>query len=804
MRLDKWILLATAALPLPSVAQTVASPDTTDDSAQSAPPAQTAASDRNPGEIVVTATRQAQFISKVPISISAFSQQSMDSKGMKSFNEVARFTPGVRFNSDGNQISIRGISSGAGSGTTGIYIDDTPIQMRNLGFSADNSAPAIFDLDRVEVLRGPQGTLFGAGSEGGTVRYITPQPSLTTFGTYDRAEISATQGGGVSYEIGSAIGTPIVTDKLGVRLSAWHRRDSGYIDHVDYKTNQIDNKNINYGDVTVLRGALAWQPTEGLLITPSILWQQRTTHMTDSFFPAISNISNGDFRNGSPEYRGSKDRYILPTLNIRYDTDSISFISNTSYFSRTNYTGYDGTLYNLSYYQDCYESGCGFQDGGVPGQAFFPFLTPTGVNPALPRYLSPSKVTNTQKIWTQEIRLQSANPDARFKWVIGAFYQHSVQRSIEELVDPQGNDFFNAVFGQSLEDFFGYPLYGQDSYITSTKGTDSQIAGFLDMTYELLAGVKISGGVRVAHTKFSFVNFSDGSQNGARTTGAGEASETPVTPKVGVNWQVDNNNLLYATWAKGFRPGGANAPVPFNACAPDLKQLGLTSSPDSYKSDTVSSFEIGSKNKLFDNKLQIAVSAYTIKWKGIQQSVNLNSCGIQFTGNLGQARSRGFDLQLTIMPIHGLSIDASVGYTDAVYTQTLAFGSSSPVVSAGDAIGGPPWTFSLGGQYDFPVGETDFYIRGDVSYQNELRRMTQSRDPRNQSYDPLALADSARTQVTMRMGAVIGGLNVSIFADNLLNATPRIGYSHQNRDSLLFTQETLRPRTIGLTIAYRQ
>jgi outer membrane receptor protein involved in Fe transport len=138
-------------------------------------------------EIVVTATRREENISKVPISITALSQDALDQKGIRDFSEMVRFTPGVSIDSSGtNAISIRGISSSGGAGTTGIYIDDTPIQMRALGFNPDDTLPKTFDMDRVEVLRGPQGTLFGSGSEGGTVRYIMTQPSVTQDSTYAR------------------------------------------------------------------------------------------------------------------------------------------------------------------------------------------------------------------------------------------------------------------------------------------------------------------------------------------------------------------------------------------------------------------------------------------------------------------------------------------------------------------------------------------------------------------------------------------------------------------------------------------
>src|SRR6202140_4870006 len=182
-------------------------------------------------EIVVTATRHEESLSKVPISVTAMTQEALDIRGVKDFQDVARFTPGVNIDNSGtNNISIRGISGTGGAGTTGIYLDDTPIQMRALAFNPDEALPKSFDIDRVEVLRGPQGTLFGAGSEGGTVRYITTQPSLTKTSIYGRSEFSSTQYGDPSYEAGAAVGGPLVSGTLGARATIWFRRDGGWID----------------------------------------------------------------------------------------------------------------------------------------------------------------------------------------------------------------------------------------------------------------------------------------------------------------------------------------------------------------------------------------------------------------------------------------------------------------------------------------------------------------------------------------------------------------------------------------------
>src|ERR1700749_1824941 len=213
-------------------------------------------------EVVVTATRRSEFLSKVPESVSAFTTEKMDTLGIKNFADVARFTPGVTFDPDSNSISIRGVSSDAGSGTTGIYLDDTPIQMRALGFGSNNTLPAVFDLDRVEVLRGPQGTLFGAGSEGGTVRYITPQPSLTDYSVYMRGEVSTTEDGAASYEGGAAVGGPIIDNTLGARISLWYRRDGGWVDDINPVTLAPVQSNANYVDNYLARLALLWVPDD--------------------------------------------------------------------------------------------------------------------------------------------------------------------------------------------------------------------------------------------------------------------------------------------------------------------------------------------------------------------------------------------------------------------------------------------------------------------------------------------------------------------------------------------------------------
>ena len=194
--------------------------------------------------------------------------------------------------------------------------------------------PAVFDLERVEVLRGPQGTLFGAGSEGGTVRYITPQPSLTDFSVYGKTELSTTENGRPSYEGGVAVGGPILEDELGFRISAWGRRDGGWIDKVDYMTGATLQSDSNSVNTYVVRAALRWQPLGSLSITPSVYYQSRDQNNLDQYWVGLSNPDRGIYKTATPENMADKDHFVLPALKADWDLGSVELISDTSYFSR--------------------------------------------------------------------------------------------------------------------------------------------------------------------------------------------------------------------------------------------------------------------------------------------------------------------------------------------------------------------------------------------------------------------------------------------------------------------------------------
>jgi iron complex outermembrane recepter protein len=792
-------------------------------------------------EITVTATRREETISRVPISITAISQDMLDQKGIKDFADVARFTPGVAFDtSQTNQISIRGISSSGGSGTTGIYIDDVPIQIRALGFNSDDALVKLFDLDRVEVLRGPQGTLFGAGSEGGTVRYITVQPSLSQSSVYAKAETSYTEGGAPSYEAGVAAGAPVIDGVFGVRVSAWFRRDGGWIDRIDPTTLALVQPNANSDNTVALRIAGLWQPNDAIRVTPSILYQNSHRNDVTIYWPEYSKPSSDSYVSANPTARPEPDKFYLPSLNVQADLGAVRLISTTSYFYRNEISGYDGTLYNLGYYQSQIPD-----FGNAAGLAALPLLDGSGVHlPAgLTDYRSPASVTNTQRNITQEFRLQSTDPTARVSWTAGVFYSLNRQFSLEEIHDPMADALFNQLFGYNIATFFqpgaqfnadgsSYLPMG-DSYFNQLVSYDRQIAGFGELNFKLTDTLKLTAGVRVSKDSFTIESLSGGPQNSGPRPGTQSNSEKPVTPRAGIEWQVNPNNLYYFTYSKGFRPGGGNPSIPFDptyqnttlGCTGDFQTEGLTNgAPATYKSDSVQSFEVGAKNNI-ENRVRLASSIYYIKWNNIQQNVVPPVCQIQFTDNLGNAVSKGFDLQADVLVTDALSIESSFGYTDARYTTTTFLGptqTGTPVVVRGDAVAGPngigtgysipPYSISLGLEYKFHVFQHESFVRGDWEYLAGDKWAHPAQDPNTSSYDPSSLPTERQSFTSLRAGTKLGDWGISFFVDNLTDSHTILNYNHQtpladDAGNLLaspaYRYITYRPRTFGITAVFR-
>lgn len=732
-------------------------------------------------EITVTATRRSENISKVPVNVTAYTQEQMDDQSIRQMDDIARLTPDIQFThtagvagNNASDISIRGISSDVGAATTGIYIDDTPIQVRNVGYWGGNAYPKIFDLDRVEVLRGPQGTLFGAGAEGGVVRFLTPQPDLDEYSGYLKTELSDTINGDPSYETGAAVGGPIIKDQLGFRVSAWGRRDGGYIDRVSPDTGATEDANSNYQQSGAAKAALTWQPFVGLKITPTIYYQDIYSNDRDQYWETLSHPYADEFKSASRIGQPSDDRFSLPTLKIQYDLPNFSIFSNTSIFNRKQTLTLDYTNYLSSlFYGNPYEYSAA--EGDIPSEA---------------------DVTINQHSLTQELRLQSTTPDALVDWTAGAFYSWTKQQESDLSVNGQHD--FTTLFGGA---FAGIPLvdgrYGQVQYLNSY---DEQISGYGSADLNVTDKLKLTAGLRISSMRYNFNELSEGPVNGGTTYVSGAQHEVPITPKFGASYQLDADNFIYATAAKGFRPGGAQAEVPTAFCAADLQTLGLTTSPTSYNSDSLWSYELGAKDSLMGGRLKLDSSVYLIKWDQIQQNVRLASCGYSYVANLGSATSVGGDISAKFAVTDSLRVGVSLGYNDTTADQTTSGGGNAILAVKGDRIGGPPLTATTWAEYEFRVlGDHEAFYRVDYSFHSH----SPSVDSRTFGYDPGIASTKANGYLSMRVGVFVGGWEVSGFVNNLTNSETALSTAHDITGSPVYYESSYRPTTIGTSLEYR-
>jgi iron complex outermembrane receptor protein len=410
---------------------------------------------------------------------------------------------------------------------------------------------------------------------------------------------------------------------------------------------------------------------------------------------------------------------------------------------------------------------------------------------------------DTQNVFTEELRLRS-NGDQRLSWTAGLFFSHAKQYAYENYVDEYLNQtLMNLTAGApgcppagcNAGQFFGVPLVRGNSYFVGTEDTlDQQIATFGQLDFRVVDGLKITAGVRIADMKYTNSTVTEGPIAGGTNASGGEQDEHPVTPKAGVEYQMNPNVLLYGSASKGFRPGGSNIIVS-TTCGADLAELGLKQVPSTYNSDNVWSYELGNKSNLAGGHLQINSSIFWIDWNQIQQNINLPSCGGSFVGNLGAAVSKGFDLQTRLQPVAGLTVELSGGYTDATYGETTRGGAGSITAEKGDPIGVPKWSGSLSSQYDFASFGQKSYARFDFQFIGE----GPSQDPKVYGYDPALTPTEETRMLNLRVGTYVGDWNLSLFADNVTNDEPVLSRNHDTLASPIFTSFTYRPRTIGLT-----
>jgi outer membrane receptor protein involved in Fe transport len=392
---------------------------------------------------------------------------------------------------------------------------------------------------------------------------------------------------------------------------------------------------------------------------------------------------------------------------------------------------------------------------------------------------------------------------------VGAFLAFDYQRSTEEINDPELPALTQFLWGEDMITAWGENLLPNgDDYIKDTRSHDRQIALFADATYNITEQLKAEVGLRFAWTHFDFVSLDDGPQDlldngGVPNVTTGGQNEKPLTPKFGLSYQLTPDDMVYATVSKGYRIGGASPPLPVVACGGVF--------PTQYSSDSVWSYEAGTKDRFLNRTLQLSGSVYYISWSNIQQSILVPSCAIMFTANVGSATSKGFDLQGQWNITHAFALEFAVGYTkatfsgDAVETIGAPDGGSQSIFLAGrgDSLDVTPWTVTIGAQYNFDVFNRPAFIRADYEYNSHLNAPTPIQDPNALSFDPGLVNNPATNLVSLRAGVTLNKLDVAIFANNLFDSHPQLNLTHQDSSTLLYEAQTFRPLTIGISATFK-
>lgn len=723
-------------------------------------------------EIVVTAQKRSQNLQDVAMGITAFSGLEMERAGDTSFEDFAVRVPNLSFGATGDggirtrSIAIRGIF---GVGTTGFYIDDTPME--------ESMSPLVLDLERVEVLRGPQGTLYGARSMGGTVRFITKQPDLSEMEVKGHLGTSNTKEGGWNYQIDASINLPLVEDRLALRLMGYYQYDEGIFDrvHSDYTPGPTfatpdfaSQENVDDFDVSGVQAALKFAVNDRLTLNARLNYQKSTL----GSLPLADNEPGNYINARAFDVREfSEDEWVHASIGFNADLGVGSLVGVFAHWDRVAQDTED--MSELV-------SWLGFLAG-----------IPTFIPPLEADMLKKGKVNGE----VAELRFASEF-DSPFQVVVGGFYSNTYSGSDIISIVPGLSDGFDNLVGAPLgTDAFGVAnvLFSQDD-----DNDIKEVALFGEASFDITDVLKVTAGLRWFETKIDSDLVLGGFAGGP--TGPGSTKENGINPKFAVEYSYSENGLIYASAAKGFRRGGVNS-TPVDFCGASLEAFGVDpEAADGYDSDTLWSYEVGAKTTLNNNRVQLNVAAFWIDWNNIQQVIVLD-CGFGFLLNSGGARSRGVEIETSIAVTDGLVIDASLGYTDAEITAAGLL--ETPISVPGAPIQHvPEWTFSTSAEYTFPLNDDlegrlrlDYsYIGKSVSFINHVP---------GEGTPPTTR--KAVNLLNLRVSVILDDWEVSVFADNLLNEITSYG---DNRSLAVETPgrprlAQNRPRTVGIETRFR-
>jgi outer membrane receptor protein involved in Fe transport len=775
--------------------------------------------------IVVTSNRRVSTVQDTAASITAVSAADIANRGLTDFNALAQSVPGIALRSAGpgqTEFEMRGLSSAGGnSSMVGFYLDETPLSSpaaAQVGKVVID--PNLYDLERVEVLRGPQGTLYGSSSMGGTVKLLPTAPQLGEFEASGESKFSHTSGGGLNESVNAMLNIPL-DSTAALRLvastindSGWIKRnviadgaivpDAGAFPNVTRPANfytaplAASYPGANTTQLDSFRASVLWKPINQLTVTPLLMWQNTIQGGSNTVdvngvpqYPTVPAINAHWEAYDTPEPQ--TDRLTLGSLKVEYQFPGFSVTSATGDWSRSLVISQDGSEENASAI-------------GAPV-----YDAPAGIGPAGPTPYGPGV---TEKDYTaqlsEELRFTST-AEGPFQWIGGYFFQKLETDWSEYSLNPQFTGNENIYVDFQPQKIFQNSLFGEASYqfTPQLKGT----VGLRHYAYSL----------EQHNTEYGlFTVYAAQGNSVPYNTWANQAA-SGTDPKVDLSFALTKDALLYATVAKGFRLGGVNQPIPVAACTPaniaansvltgNEKGLQnklllnsacdpsvLLQAPATFASDSVWNYEVGEKASFLDRQLTLNTSVYYERWRNPQIATNLAGFGISVNG--ADARIVGLESEVHARLPLGFEVSGNVGYTDATFDSSSAITGFPSGLHVPDT---PELTGSLVLSSHQKVGDLRLVGSFECDYVGTRTDAPYGETIALYNVNSLLIHLPAYEIFTLRYGVHTDNWRITAFANNLFNKEALLDPQPQiNLQTAAFTRYTVnQPRTIGLDFSY--
>lgn len=717
--------------------------------------------ERSLDKVVVTATRREESLQDVPLSVTAFQQETLTEKGIVSYDGLARETPGVVLNqptANFNNFTSRGIATnGYGANlqaATAIYIDELPISANGNSTILD---PTLYDVERVEILRGPQGTLFGANSLSGAVRILTKKPNANAFEASALVDFGLTDGDTFRQRYNGMVNVPLIEDKMALRVVGFYRDEEGWVDNAG-----TGIKGANSISSVGGRAVLRWEPTSALDLQLMVVHEN--SQPDDS---GLINPARGDF--------------------VRFTDRPDLFQSDfTSYNFSLDYDLGFANLTSSSTYSDI--SGKFIVDlAGTFGQAI-----PFGLD-----------AVGYDDIFVQEVRLASAG-GGNWDWIVGGFYFNK-RRDVD----------YEYRSSQAFLDARGLTGLPDEYYQRFTSYFDSiEAAAFGELTYRFSDQFWVTGGLRYTDTSVQGFTNPGGYNSNYLTAALLGLTNIPltITPvaaaeglkvetdkvsyKFSASYKPSDNLTTYASVSTGFRSPVANA----RAGAVSVVNPSDLIIPDGAESDTLTNYEIGAKGMWLNGRLSANLAAYYINWEDIQVQANRLSDQVQFATNIGAAVSKGLEFEIAAFPGDGFSFFLNGSLNDSEVTELTPEEAAISGAEKGIRLSFPKFQGSATARYDWKMGEADAFVAATAAYVGDFPGLFPNVPGQPTVVNPAYDFTEAYTLVNMQAGLHKDNWKATGYVENLFD-DKSITYVHPEA-FLDGRYARLRPRTVGVRLSY--